>query len=109
MAETFKTEPGELDIEMTWGEPWSMSLSIYKDITDFTHKAVVVLGNGEEIEITVTPLPFDNPITVVGFTLTDEETTAMDLGIRKWYYRWTDPIYGERHVLRGKWTVKSPA
>lgn len=105
MAETFSTKPGELDIEITHGEPWSMSFTVNKNLTGFTHYAAVVLANGTEVEISTSATP--GATSTVGLSLSDAQVTALDLGVRRWYYRWTDPVNGERTILRGDAKVLS--
>ncbi len=107
MAETYKTTPGELDIEMTHGEPFSMSFTVSKNLAGYEHAAAVKLPDGTEIPMSIEVDP--GPTTsVVGITLSDMEVTEIMPGVKRWYYRWVAPITGERTVLHGKAKIVSP-
>lgn len=99
MTDSYDLVPGILPITITKDEPWSMSFTVSRNLAGFAHSAAVVLP-GAEVPMAATCTP-GTPTSLVNLSLTDEQVTALSLGIDRWYYRWVDPATGERTILKG--------
>lgn len=106
MSDIYRQTPGELDLELVRGEPFTMSFTVDRNLAGYTHYAAIRLAGGGDVPFSVTCV--DGLPSTLGVTLTDEQSTALPLGLRRWYYRWVHPVSGERTVLAGEVKIVSP-
>jgi hypothetical protein len=99
----YKLVAGLLNLEMMWGEPWSMSIVVNRLLTGFTHYAAIVFPNSNELEMTIESV-VNNPEvgkTRINFSLTDAQAETLPQGELYWYYKWTPPDLLDRTILAG--------
>jgi hypothetical protein len=101
VAQTYRQNPQELDLEITHGEPWSMAFTVNVDVGGYTFESAVVLNNGIVVPITTGVRSVIDEVSTIALRLEDAAVTALQLGEARWFFKWVPPGGDERTILSG--------